>query len=241
MRTSWRRRIGVPLDVSLPKDSLGGRRKLPGWLPHAVAVVASYSGAVTRGSTDSNDTGPDTWSALMAAAQAGDRVAYRVLLLSVTPYVRTLAGRSFRDRADVEDVVQDVLATLHTTRRMFDPARPLRPWLAAIIRHRIADRQRRDLRRAQREVPLAPVHETFADVRANQEDARAEAEALRAALTSLPEGQRRAIELMKLQELSLQEAAAVTGQSVPALKVASHRGVRRLRRLLGGSGRQEPA
>lgn len=180
--------------------------------------------------------GPDDWSALMAAAQAGDRAAYRALLLAVTPYVRAIAARAFRRPADAEDVVQDVLLTLHATRRMFDPARPLRPWLAGICRHRVADRLRRDMRRRRRELPLAPRHETFPDDAANIGDATADRLSLRAALAALPEGQRQAIELMKLREMSLQDAAAVTGLSVAALKVATHRAVKRLRRLLDADG-----
>jgi RNA polymerase sigma-70 factor (ECF subfamily) len=177
---------------------------------------------------------PDAWSALMAAAQGGDRAAYRALLLAVVPLARAMAARAFRDRADVEDVVQDALATLHATRHMFDPRRPLRPWFAAIVRHRIADLLRRDMRRARREEALAPVHETFVDAAPNQEQAHMENRALLAAVARLPKGQRRAIELTKLQELSLHEAAAATGMSVTALKVATHRAVKRLRRMLGG-------
>ena len=184
---------------------------------------------------------PDPWSGLMAAAQAGDRDAYRRLLAACAPYARAIASRMLRNPADVEDVVQDVLLTVHAMRHMYDPARPFRPWLAGIARHRIADRLRRDRRRAWREVPLAPVHETFADDATNNRSAGVvEGMALHAALAALPPGQRQAIELMKLREMSLHEAALHTGLSVTALKVATHRAIRRLRRALGDAG-GEPA
>jgi RNA polymerase sigma-70 factor, ECF subfamily len=193
-----------------------------------------------RADDDSGDSAQDDWSALMAAAQAGDRAAYRALLLAVVPYLRAIAARSFQSSADVEDVVQDVLTTLHATRRMYDPARPFRPWLAAIARHRIADRLRQDFRRRRRELPIAPVHETFPDDAANSEKAMLDRQELQAALADLAPGQRQAIELMKLQEMSLQEASAVTGLSVTALKVATHRAVKRLRHLLGAPDTGEP-
>jgi RNA polymerase sigma-70 factor, ECF subfamily len=60
--------------------------------------------------------------------------------------------------------------------------------------------------------------------------------ALQAAIEALPEGQRQAIQLLKLKELSLKEASLATGMSVAALKVASHRAIKRLRALLQGSG-----
>jgi RNA polymerase sigma-70 factor (ECF subfamily) len=59
-----------------------------------------------------------------------------------------------------------------------------------------------------------------------------DAEALRAALRKLPDNQRRAIELIKLRELTLREAAVITGMSIGALKVATHRATRKLRLAL---------
>jgi RNA polymerase sigma-70 factor (ECF subfamily) len=58
------------------------------------------------------------------------------------------------------------------------------------------------------------------------------------AIDRLPPGQRQAVELMKLKGLSLKEAAAESGLSVAALKVATHRAIASLRRALvkGRSG-----
>ena len=55
---------------------------------------------------------------------------------------------------------------------------------------------------------------------------------LREAIADLPAGQRSAIEMLKLRELSLKEAAAASGTSVGALKVATHRAMGALRRKL---------
>ena len=178
----------------------------------------------------------DDWSALMALAQAGDRAAYRALLLAITPYARAVASRAFRTPADVEDVVQDILLTVHETRSLFDPARPFAPWLSAIARHRVIDRLRRNGRARAREVVLGPEHETFSAGAANQDSIGADAPALRAAVAALPDGQRRAMEMLKLQEMSLRQAQAASGMSVAALKVATHRAIKRLRLLLGDPG-----
>lgn len=104
---------------------------------------------------------------LMAAAQDGDRAAYRRLLENITPYIRSLAGRCFNQPADVEDAVQDVLLTIHLVRHAYDPNRPFGPWLVAIANRRIIDRLRRDTRHRAREVALAADHETFADPATN--------------------------------------------------------------------------
>ncbi len=175
---------------------------------------------------------PD-WSALMMRAQDGDRAAYGRLLHSITPYLRTLARRHYCGHDDTEDVVQDILLTIHAVRHTYDPARPFAPWLVAIARRRIADRLRYRGRHAARETALAAHHETFSADETNGYAWNHESRHLRAAVAALPNGQRQAIELLKLRELSLKEASVVSGVSVAALKVSTHRALKALRALLG--------
>lgn len=170
---------------------------------------------------------------LMARAQVGEREAYRRLLEDITPFIRRLAARRLGDPSEVEDAVQDVLLTIHVIRHTYDPTRPFAPWLTAIANRRIIDRARRQMRSDLRQVPLSPKHETLSTPGANLQDAGSDAAILRAAIESLPSGQRQAIKLLKLGEMSLKEAAAASGMSVGALKVATHRAVNALRKLLG--------
>ncbi len=55
---------------------------------------------------------------------------------------------------------------------------------------------------------------------------------MRRVVERLPSGQREAITMLKLEEMSLKEAAAKTGVSIASLKVATHRGMKALRKLL---------
>lgn len=175
---------------------------------------------------------------LMGRAQDGDAAAYRALLLQVTPLVRRAvrAKRRFLPAADVEDLTQDVLLSLHAVRATYDPQRPFLPWLMAIVRHRLADGGRKQMRRNAHEVAGLEGTETFADAGANSEAVIGDPEALRQAIDSLPEGQRKAIEMVKLKEMTLKEASAATGTSVSALKVAVHRAVKALRLTLTAQG-----
>lgn len=182
------------------------------------------------------DDDVDQWGSWMAAAQDGDRAAYQRLLVSIVPTLRRMAGRSFHDRADIDDVVQDILISMHEVRATYDPARPFRPWLAAISRHRIIDRLRQKGRRSAREIPLDQEHETFAADDANTEGMTIDTHALNAAIDRLPEAQRIAVRALKLREGTLKSVAADTGMTEGALKVATHRAIRRLRALLGGGG-----
>lgn len=179
---------------------------------------------------------------LMRAAQDGDADAYRVLLSAITPRVRRLirARRAFLDASDVEDLVQEVLLSVHTVRHTYDPSRPFLPWLLAIVRNRMADAARRYGRQKGREIAVDDLDVTFADLASNTTDGQnSDLTTLSEAVRSLPEGQRQAIELLKLREMSLKEAAAYTGSSVGALKVATHRAMASLRRALGAGTHHE--
>jgi RNA polymerase sigma factor (sigma-70 family) len=176
------------------------------------------------------------WSICMARAQGGDREAYRRLLEEITPYLRSLAARRVQNRGDIEDAVQEALLTVHAVRHTYDPTRPFGPWLVAIANRRIVDGLRRRGRSGSRETPLDTEHETFAAPETNYHEAASEARALREAVEALPPGQREAVRLLKLEEMSLKEAAAASGMSVTALKVATHRALKNLRKLLGSKG-----
>lgn len=172
---------------------------------------------------------------LMSAAQAGDGTAYLTLLQEITPRVRRtiLRRRGDRASADLEDLVQDVLLSVHVARASYDPGRPFLPWLVAIVRNRLADGARRYARRTAHEVQVEDLDVTFAALATNAPlESPGDAQTLRAAIDVLPRRQRQAVELLKLRELSLKEAAAATGMSVGALKVATHRAVAALRRML---------
>ena len=178
------------------------------------------------------------WSIAMARAQEGDRDAYRRLLEGIAPFLRFLARRRLGGGSEVEDTVQDILLTVHSVRHTYDPARPFGPWLVAIAERRAVDALRRRGRAEAREAPLEPAEETFADPAANLPEAAAEGRALREAVERLPPAQREAIRLLKLNEMSLKEASAASGMSVVALKVATHRGLRSLRKLFGKQGKE---
>lgn len=174
------------------------------------------------------------WEEWIAASLAGDARAYDRLLREVLPLLLGIARRRIADRAEAEDAVQDTLLTIHRLRHTYDPGRPLRPWLAALCERRCVDRLRVRGRLAARQVPVDAVGELAAPegTEAAAERGVAHAE-LRDAVAALPRAQRLALTLAKLQDLPLAEASARSGMSVGALKVATHRAVRTLRRRFG--------
>jgi len=171
----------------------------------------------------------------MRSAQAGDADAYAALMQELAGRVRRIVRhrRAFLAHADVEDLIQDVLLSVHAVRATYDATRPFIPWLLAILRNRLADAARRYARHGAREVVVDDLDVTFFSESTNtMTTTYGDPDALREAIADLPAGQRSAIELLKLRELSLKEAAAASGTSVGALKVATHRAMDALRRRL---------
>ena len=175
------------------------------------------------------------FAALMRAMQAGDADAYIQLMREITPRIRFVlrSRRKFLAVDDIEDLVQDVLLSVHAVRATYDPGRPFMPWLLAIIRNRLADAARRYARGVAQEVFVNNLDVTFADESANFiTETYGDPEELKLAIQALPDGQRTAIEMLKLREMSLKEAAAACGTSVGALKIATHRAMNALRKKL---------
>ncbi len=175
-------------------------------------------------------------SSLMRQAQDGDAASYRELLTTLLPLLRRVVRRrcGAMPAQDAEDIVQEILVSLHNARATYDPARPFLPWLMAIARNRVADAARRSVRRSAHEVAVERFDETFWGAETyTPADVYGDPEALHQAIRKLPKGQRTAIEMLKLREMSLKEAAAATSMSVGALKVAVHRAMKNLRAALG--------
>jgi len=169
----------------------------------------------------------------MAAAQSGDRKLYELLLAELLPFVRIVVRGRVADPAAVEDIVQDVLLSIHTARHTYRSERPLVPWVRAIARNAVIDWGRRGVRMRRREsdVDVETVEEVVApDLEGHPPRLSA---GLERALESLPDSQRQAVWLLKVEGLTVKEAAERVGVSAGALKLRAHRGYETLRTLLG--------
>jgi RNA polymerase sigma-70 factor, ECF subfamily len=173
------------------------------------------------------------WRGLMIAAQLGDSVAYTALLSSLLPVLRSFVRRRIRDSVASEDVVQEILVSLHKARDTYDPSQPLAPWLFSLARHRIVDEYRMSGRRASKETLLENwdsfESEPYSAVETHISEANPE---LAAALERIPPRQREAVLLLKNDDLSVKEAALRMKVSESSLKVLAHRGYNALRLLL---------
>jgi len=170
----------------------------------------------------------------MRRAQDGDAAAYLQLLQEITPMLRRAIRRqrAFLSIEDTEDLVQEVLLSVHAVRATYDPERPFMPWLFAIARNRLADGARRYSRQGAREVSFDERDVTYTEAAANtiMEDF-GQVRDLHRAIDDLPQVQREAIEMLKLKEMSLKEASEASGITTGALKVATYRAMQSLRSI----------
>jgi RNA polymerase sigma-70 factor (ECF subfamily) len=172
------------------------------------------------------------WRLWMIAAQAGDAEAYESLLRDLLPFLSHLVGRFVHAPDEREDIVQNVLISLHRARHTYRPDQPILPWLRAIARNGSIDFLRRRGRRARFESSGDVESASEPWVEAESPEARSLSPRLAGALAALPIQQRQAVELIHVEGLSVAEAAHRAGVTPGALKVRAHRGYRALRSLL---------
>ncbi|KAB8313347.1 sigma-70 family RNA polymerase sigma factor [Erwinia endophytica] len=186
---------------------------------------------------DKSATARDQWPRLMAQAQAGDQQAYTRLLTALVPIIRSMVRKKIDDRTLVEDVIQDVLLTIHRIRHTYDPASPFLPWLMVITQARTIDALRRRSRQRHWEVGddeavMPPSIETPS--LPERQDPRDE---LATYLQQLSIRQRKIVEHVHLKEMSLAEAALQNNLTVSAVKSLLHRALTNLRRFGAKHGR----
>jgi RNA polymerase sigma factor (sigma-70 family) len=171
-------------------------------------------------------------SALMAAAQRGDRAAYERLLRGCVPFIAGIARRRGVPPDRTDDMVQETLLTIHRARATYDPRRSFDAWLRVIAERRAVDVLRQAQRHGGREVHAPLAYEGHADEGVNLAagiERDENAGWVQTAVAALPERQREAVHHLMLEEKSLDDAAALTGRSKGSLKVNLHRALKALR------------
>jgi RNA polymerase sigma-70 factor (ECF subfamily) len=170
--------------------------------------------------------------ALMLASLDGNAASYRALLDQLSrrlrAYYKAKLAAIGRGISEAEDLVQEAVLAIHLKRHTYDPREPLTPWVHAIARYKLIDFLRRN-RASLADVPIDEADEIMAD------DDHAGAEStydIRRLMERLPKGMQCAIEAVKLDGLSIAEAARRCGLSESGVKVNIHRGLKTLAALI---------
>jgi RNA polymerase sigma-70 factor, ECF subfamily len=176
----------------------------------------------------------DDWSTWLRAGIAGDEAAYGRFLREVTPHLRAIArsglSRAGRSGAEAEDIVQDALIAIHTKRTSWIPTEPVVPWLRAILKHKLIDSLRK--RGSHGHIDIDEFAEAIPAPSNEPEIATRDVMKLAA---SLPSGQKAVIEAMFVDGHNTAETAAALSMSEGAVRVALHRALGGLAKMLRGS------
>ena len=166
------------------------------------------------------------WAGLMRAGLEGDQQAYARFLTEITPVLRGIVrarGRSLP--ADQhEDVVQEVLLSVHAKRHTWRQDHPIQPWLYAITRHKVVDAFRK--RGSAVEMPI----EGFEDML--EAEPGADPTAAQDVATMVGRLDPRSAEIVRaiaLEERPHAEVGQRMGMTDAALRVAFHRAMKKLK------------
>ena len=172
----------------------------------------------------------DQLKSLLLRGLAGEAAAYEAFLRELGAILRAfLRGRLARVPDEVEDLVQETLIAVHNQRHTYDAGQPVTAWAHAIARYKMIDFLRR---RSIREAVQEPLEDDADFLASSDEEAREARRDLAVLLGQLPDRHRLPIVHVKLEGLSVAEAAKRTGMSESAVKVGVHRGLKALAALI---------
>lgn len=170
-----------------------------------------------------------TFDAVLAAAKAGDSIAFEQLYRMLNRRVASFAAA--RRAADPEGVVNDVFVRVFKNLPTFegDEDRFI-GWVFQIARNRLIDESRRRQRRVD-ELLLAEQPNWRANTAVDEEAlSQIEGERLLGQLDCLTDDQRDVVLLRVVADQSLEAVAASLDKSIGAIKSIQHRALRTLAR-----------
>lgn len=186
----------------------------------------------------SGDTPADPRSdeELLLAVASGDQQAFSQLYDRVAPRVYGIVRRVLRDRAQSEEVTQEVLVELWRSASRFDAGRgKAGSWIAMLAHRRAIDRVRSEQAARDRDDRIGRRdRERPYDAVAEEIQTRVEHERVRAGLDHLTDLQREAIEMAYFGDHSYREVAEILGTPLGTVKTRVRDGLTRLRQAMDG-------
>lgn len=171
-------------------------------------------------------------TALFRAGMTGDAASYGRFLQMFSQFLRPLIARRL-PAADVEDVLQEILISVHKARHTHDGERPLMPWLLAIMQFRVNDHLRRVYVRTEHETDAGELPDAIPDPSADVTRGDAVSESIDELLKDVPEREKRILTLMYVEGYTAREAGGRLKMKESAVKVAGHRALKKIRERLG--------
>jgi RNA polymerase sigma-70 factor (ECF subfamily) len=172
---------------------------------------------------------------VMQLVQSGNPRAFELLYDRHGGAAFSLAYRMVGNRVMAEDIIQEAFLSIWRSRQRYDQARgSVRTWVLGIVHNRAIDGLRRSFVHDRRRETMEGVEERHeAPERTDVEAARREeARSIRSALETLPDEQRRTIELAYFGGFSHSQIAELLNEPVGTVKGRMRLGLDKMRRQL---------
>lgn len=165
----------------------------------------------------------------MRLAQQGDKQAYARLFQGIAPILRAFVGKKLNSQEDAEDVVQEILISIHRASHTYDTDRPFKTWMFTIARYRLHDHLRAFYKK-QDHGPEVGYDDTAFGLSdgENVTETYANHEYLDKMLDCLPRKQRKIVTMMKVEGYTAKETAKAMKMTETAVKVSAHRAYKAL-------------
>ncbi len=168
----------------------------------------------------------------MRAALKGDTQAYARVLSEISSLLRPYLSKRLNQASDVEDVLQEILISIHKSRHTYDGKRPLKPWVYAIAKFRLTDFLRAHYSDTLRHAAELDVAEHLASLDVTESEFTYES--IKEEIAKLPGKQPMILHLIHHEGHTAKEVAAKMNMTETAVKVAAHRAYKVLKGRLAG-------
>ena len=173
-----------------------------------------------------------TLEELMRLALSGDRQSYSQVLAASSRLLRPYLGKRVNNHSEVEDILQEILISIHKARHTYDGKRPYKPWLFAIAKFRLTDHFRKiysdHLRYAEN------IEDNENNFTSNVTEIQFSYESIKEEINNLSGKQSQILHLMHSEGHTAKEVAKKMNMKESAVKVAAHRAYKVLREKLVG-------
>jgi RNA polymerase sigma-70 factor (ECF subfamily) len=168
--------------------------------------------------------------ALMKLSLDGDKHAYALLLRETTRFLRPYLVQRLNAANEVDDVLQEILISIHKARHTYDGERPYKPWAYAIAKFRLQDHLRAHY--ADHLHHAVELSEVENELQENVTKSDISYESISGEIEKLPPKQAAILQMMHQEGYTAKEVAEKTGMKESAVKVAAHRAYKILRKVL---------
>lgn len=160
----------------------------------------------------------------------GDKRAYAELLQETSRFLRPFLAKRLSFTNEVDDLLQEILLSIHKARHTYDGNRAYKPWVYAIAQFRLSDYLRSHY---SDQLRLAlEISEVENNLPENVTETTLSYESISGEIQKLPQKQAMILQLMHQEGYTAKEVAEKMGMNESAVKVAAHRAYKVLREKL---------